>query len=164
MFFGGIFLPLYLVHVIFMLIGGSPGSTAGGLKTATFAVLILTAWSGIRNSEHVNVFGRRIENDIIRKSLTVVMIYLSLMFVSSVIIGFTNPQLTLAEILFEVSSAVGTEGHTSGVKEKCDMTCQMILTLLMYCGRVGSMSFAMIFTERKTPSKVLLPEEKIIVG
>lgn len=154
----------YLMHILFMLIGGSPGSTAGGLKTTTFAVLLLTAWSDIRNSEHVNVFGRRIGGDIIRKSLTVVMIYTSLVFVSSIVIGFSNPQLTLPEILFEVASAIGTVGLSCGVTGQVDMTGQMILTVLMYCGRVGSMSFAMIFTQSKTPSKVLLPEEKIIVG
>lgn len=154
----------YLVHIVYMLIGGSPGSTAGGLKTTTFAVLLITAWSGIRNSENVNVFRRRLGNDVIRKALTVVMIYFSLVFVSAIVISATNPSLTLAEILFEVSSAIGTVGISCGVMEKSDMVCQMILTLLMYCGRVGSMSFAMIFTESKTPSKVLLPEEKIIIG
>lgn len=154
----------YLMHILFMLIGGSPGSTAGGLKTTTFAVLLLTAWASIRNSEHVNVCGRRIENSIIRKALTVIMIYASMVFISSIVIGFTNPELTLPEILFEVSSAIGTVGLSCGVMEKIDMTGQMILTLLMYCGRVGSMSFAMIFTQSKTPSKVLLPEEKIIIG
>ena len=92
------------------------------------------------------------------------MIYFSLVFVSSIVISAANPELTLAEILFEVSSAIGTVGISCGVMEKADMSCQMILTLLMYCGRVGSMSFAMIFTQSKTPSKVLLPEEKIIIG
>lgn len=154
----------YLLHIIYMLIGGSPGSTAGGLKTTTIAVLIIAAWSGIRDSENVNVFGRRLGNDIIRKALTVAVIYATLVFVSAVIIGFANPELTLEEILFEVSSAIGTVGLSCGVMSKTDMTGQMILTLLMYCGRVGSMSFAMIFTQSKTPSKVLLPEEKIIVG
>lgn len=154
----------YLLHIVYMLIGGSPGSTAGGLKTTTFAVLLITAWAGIRNSENVNVFRRRLGNDIIRKALTVVMIYFSLVFVSAIVISATNPELTLAEILFEVSSAIGTVGISCGVMEKADMSCQMILTLLMYCGRVGSMSFAMIFTQSKTPSKVLLPEEKIIIG
>lgn len=154
----------YLVHIIYMLIGGSSGSTAGGLKTTTIAILLLAAWSGIRDSENVNVFGRRIGNDVIRKALTVGMIYASLVFVASIVIGFTNPELTLAEILFEVSSAIGTVGISCGVMSKTDITGQMILTLLMYCGRVGSMSFAMIFTQSKTPSKVLLPEEKIIIG
>lgn len=154
----------YLIHIFLMLIGGSSGSTAGGLKTTTIAVVCLTALSGIKNCDNVSVFGRRLGNDIIKKAITVVVIYVSIVFVSSIIISFSNPFLTLREILFEVSSAVGTVGLSCGVMEKIDLSGQIILTLLMYCGRVGSMSFAMIFTQSKNSSDVMYPEEKIIIG
>ena len=153
-----------LINILFMLIGGSPGSTAGGMKTTTFAVLLLTAWANMRNSSHINVFGRRLENDAVRKALTVSMIYVVFVLVSSVLIGFFNPSLTLSEILFEVSSAIGTVGISCGVMGKVNLFGQLLLTLLMYCGRVGSMSFALIFTESKAPSPVVMPEEKIIIG
>lgn len=154
----------YLVNILFMAIGGSPGSTAGGMKTTTFAVLFLASFANIRSSRHINVFSRRIEGETVRKALTVAMIYLVNIFISSVLIGLTNHGFSLAEILFEVVSAIGTVGISCGVTGKVNLFGQMLLTLLMYCGRVGSMSFAMIFTERKTPSATVFPEEKIIIG
>ena len=154
----------YLWHILFMLIGGSPGSTAGGLKTTTFAVVVLTAWASVRNSKNVNVFGRKIDGEIIRKALTVVMIYVSFMFVSVLVICGSQPDLTLPEVLFETASAIGTVGLSVGVMGKVNIAGQMLLTVLMFCGRVGSMSFAMVFAQRKTESKILYPVEKIIVG
>lgn len=153
-----------LINIILMLIGGSSGSTAGGMKTTTFAVLLIAAWANIRNSKNINVFGRRLESDIIRKALTVAMIYSVFVFVSAIIIGFSNPELSLSDILFEIASAIGTVGLTCGTMGKVNLTGQIVLTLLMYCGRVGSMSFAMVFTEQKAPSTVMKPSEKIIIG
>ena len=154
----------YLINIIFMLIGGSPGSTAGGIKTTTIAVLVLAGWANMRNAKHVNIFGRRLEEDVVRKALTVTMIYFSLTVFSSILIGLTNPSFSLAEILFEVSSAIGTVGLSVGVTGNVNIFGQILLTLLMYCGRVGSMSFAMIFTEVKAPSHIQMPSEKIIIG
>ena len=154
----------YLVNIIFMLIGGSPGSTAGGMKTTTIAVLVLAGWANMRNRKHVNIFSRRLEEDVIKKALTVAMIYFSLTVCSSVLISLTNPSFSLSEVLFEVSSAIGTVGLSVGVTGKVNLFGQMLITLLMYCGRVGSMSFAMIFTEVKSPSPVQMPGEKIIIG
>lgn len=154
----------YLLHILLMLVGGSPGSTAGGFKTTTFAVIVLTARATVRNSKNVNVFSRRIDSDIIRKALTVVMIYISFMFTSTLIICAANPELTLPEVLFETASAIGTVGISVGVMGKVNLAGQLILTVLMFCGRVGSMSFAMVFAQRKTESKVMYPSEKIIVG
>ncbi len=153
-----------LINIILMLIGGSSGSTAGGMKTTTFAVLLIAAWANIRNSKNINVFGRRLESDIIRKALTVAMIYSVFVFVSTIIIGFSNPELSLSDILFEIASAIGTVGLTCGTMGKVNLTGQIVLTLLMYCGRVGSMSFAMVFTEQKAPSTVMKPSENIIIG
>lgn len=154
----------YLVNTILMLIGGSPGSTAGGMKTTTMAVLVLAGWANMRDAKHVNIFGRRLESEIIRKALTVAMIYFSLTVFSTILISITNPSFSLAEILFEVASAIGTVGLSCGVTGEADMFGQLLLTLLMYSGRVGSMSFAMIFTEVKAPSHIKMPSEKIIIG
>lgn len=154
----------YLLNIIYMLIGGSPGSTAGGMKTTTMAVLFVAAWANMRNSKHINIFGRRLENDAVHKALTVAMIYFLFVFVAAMLIFMTNPALPLAEVLFEVSSAIGTVGISCGVMGKINLFGQMLITLLMYAGRVGSMSFAMVFTESKIPSAVVFPEEKIIIG
>lgn len=154
----------YLLHLLLMLIGGSPGSTAGGIKTTTFAVVVLTVWATVRNSKNVNVFSRKIDSDDVRKALTVVVIYVTFVFASTLVICGTNPELTLPQVLFETVSAVGTVGVSVGVMGNVNMTGQIILTVLMFCGRVGSMSFAMFFMQRKTESKVLYPTEKIMIG
>lgn len=154
----------YLTNIMYMLIGGSPGSTAGGMKTTTIAALFFAARANINNSRHINIFGRRLSNDIVNKALTVAMIYFMFVFVSVVLISVTNPVFTLSEVLFEVCSAIGTVGISCGVTGKANLFGQMLITLLMYCGRVGSMSFAMVFTEHKLPSAVVMPEEKIIIG
>ena len=154
----------YLINIIYMIIGGSPGSTAGGMKTTTMAVLVLAGWANMRNEKHVNIFGRRLEEDIVRKALTITMIYFALTVFTSILIGLSDSSFTLSEILFEVSSAIGTVGLSVGVTGKINLFGQMLLTLLMYCGRVGSMSFAMIFTEVKSPSHIQMPSEKIIIG
>lgn len=153
-----------ILHLLYMLIGGSPGSTAGGMKTTTFAVLLLAAWANMRSYKHINVFGRRLGGDIVRKALTVSLIYGAFVFTSSILISFTNPALTLSQILFEVASAIGTVGLSCGTMGQVNLFGQMVLTLLMYCGRVGSMSFALIFTETKRPTAVMMPEEKIMIG
>ncbi len=152
------------VNILLMLTGGSPGSTAGGMKTTTLAVLLLAARADIKNSKHINVYGRRIEEDVVRKALTVAMIYFTFVFISCVLLGITNKSLSLSEMMFEVSSAIGTVGISCGAMAKLNLFGQMLITLLMYCGRVGSMSFALIFTRSKTPSAVMMPEEKIIIG
>ncbi len=154
----------YLLHLLLMIIGGSPGSTAGGMKTTTFAVIVLTVWATVRNSKNVNVFSRRIDSEDIRKALTVLVIYITFVFTSTLAICGTNSQFTLPQMLFETVSAVGTVGVSVGVMGGINMTGQIILTVLMFCGRVGSMSFAMFFMQRKTESKVLYPTEKIMIG
>ncbi len=153
-----------LMNVFLMIVGGSPGSTAGGLKTTTLAVLFLSTAANVKNSKHINVYGRRIETDAVKKSLTVTVIYFAFWFLSSLLTGVFNPELTLSEIMFEAASAIGTVGISSGAMAKVNIFGQLILTVLMYSGRVGSMSFAMIFTESKNAKAVMFPEEKIIIG
>ncbi len=153
-----------VIHTLLMLIGGSPGSTAGGFKTTTFAVLIVAARANIRNQKHVNVFGRRLDDDIIKKALTVFMIYVIFSFVAILLVGLANRDLTLSQLVFDISSAIGTVGISAGAMSRLNLFGQMVITLLMYCGRVGSMSFAMVFTEDKNPTDVMMPSEKIVIG
>lgn len=97
-----------------MLVGGSPGSTAGGMKTTTFAVLILNAAATFRSREEVSVFGRRIDNSVIKNAATIGMMYLALFLCGGFIISVQNG-IPLLDSLFEAASAVGTVGLTLGV-------------------------------------------------
>ena len=160
---GGMSASSKLVTVVLMFIGGSPGSTAGGIKTTTFAVMLIFVWANLRNSHGSNIFGRRLEEEEIRKASIVVTINLLLAVAAAVILcGMQN--LPMEDILLEVFSAIGTVGMSSGITRQLNVVSKIVIILLMYCGRIGSMTFALSFTERKKVAPVQLPAEKIIIG
>lgn len=152
-----------LVTIVLMFIGGSPGSTAGGVKTTTFAVMLIFVWANLRNSHGSNVFGRRLEEEEIRKASIVVTINL-LLAVGAAIILCALQDLPTEDILLEVFSAIGTVGMSAGITRDLSSLSRVVIILLMYCGRIGSMTFALSFTERKKVAPVQLPAEKIIIG
>lgn len=154
-----------LVTDLLMLVGGSPGSTAGGIKTVTVAVLFISARANLNNSGSRNVFGRRLPDDAVKKAITVVIVNLSAIALALLAILCIQPDLPLNETAFAVISAAETVGlsvYTLG--ETLLPACQYILAAMMFFGRVGSMSFLLIFTEKKMPSAVVMPEESVLVG
>lgn len=161
---GGLTSASKLLTIVLMFIGGSPGSTAGGIKTVTAVVLVTYVWSNLRESKGVNIFHRRLDDDVIRKASNVVVISLLMAVTSVIIICFIQPQLLVEDILFEVFSAIGTVGMSTGITRDLTTVSRILIILLMYCGRIGSMSFALSFTERKKAAPVQLPVEKIMIG
>lgn len=153
-----------LMTTILMVIGGSPGSTAGGIKTTTLAVVLLSVWSSLRNIKGEHVFGRQLEEPSLKKANMVIAINLALMLTGAMVIGGSNTSLAGGDILFEVASAIGTVGLTLGITESLSAVSKMVIIFLMYCGRVGSVSFALLFTEHKIPSSLQRPTEKINIG
>ncbi len=152
-----------LVTVVLMFIGGSPGSTAGGIKTTTFAVMLIFVWANLRNSHGCNVFRRRLEEGEIRKASIVVTINLVLAVAAAAWICALQ-DFPMEDVLLEVFSAIGTVGMSAGITRGMGTVSRIILIVLMYCGRIGSMTFALSFTERKKVAPVQLPAEKIIIG
>lgn len=152
-----------LLTVVLMFIGGSPGSTAGGIKTTTTVVLILLVISNLRNKPELNIFGRRLDEDVVKKASTVFLINLSLAIVSVIAICAMQP-FAMDDVLFEVGSAIGTVGMTTGITRDLTIASRYIIILLMYCGRIGSMSFALSFLEKKKRAAVRLPRERITIG
>ena len=151
------------IMILLMLIGGSPGSTAGGMKTTTFAVMVSTAISVFRRREHTNFFGRRIEDDTIRNASTILMMYLTFFFAGGLLICSIEG-IPLVTCLFETASAIGTVGLTLGITPQLGTVSQMILICLMYLGRVGGLT--LIFAALSVDKKVLIkyPKEKMTVG
>ena len=127
------------VMIILMIIGGSPGSTAGGMKTVTFAVLFLSAITVFGRKRDVQSFKRRIADDTVRNAGAVLFMYLALAFVSCVIISNTE-HLPFLTTLFETGSAVGTVGLTLGITTKLGLLSKAILMVLMFFGRVGGLT------------------------
>ncbi len=153
-----------LLTMILMFIGGSPGSTAGGVKTTTIVVFFVAMWANIKKSRGNNVFNRRIDDNILSRAVTVVTINLTLTLIASFIIATCEPFISLTDIVFETLSAIGTVGLTLGITSMLSVVSRVIITMLMYLGRVGSLSFALAFVEKKTVHPTQLPTEGINIG
>ena len=150
------------VMVILMLVGGSPGSTAGGMKTTTLAVLFSTAVSVFRRKEHTHFFGRRLEEETVRNAATILTMYLTLFLCGGFIISRVEG-LPLLTCLFETASAVGTVGLTLGVTPQLGLLSRSILIALMYLGRVGGLTLIFATLSRQD-NAARLPQEKLTVG
>ena len=153
-----------LLTVLLMFIGGSPGSTAGGVKTTTMMVILLYIWSNLRNKKGLNIFGRRLDEDSIKKASTVFFINLLLAAASSLLMSGLEQAMPMSDVFMEVFSAIGTVGISTGITRDVTLASKCLLILLMYSGRIGSMSFALSFTEKKQGSLVKLPTERITIG
>lgn len=152
-----------IITTVLMFIGGSPGSTAGGIKTTTFITLLLFGFSYIRKNNSFGMFGRRIGADTLEKATAVFVTNLSLMLVSSVVICAADG-LPVTDVIFETTSAVATVGMSTGITRSLSTVSRITIIFLMYCGRVGSLSFAGALAERKAPPPVMPPVEKITIG
>ncbi|MDF2839800.1 MAG: potassium uptake protein TrkH family [Clostridia bacterium] len=153
-----------LLTLVLMFIGGSPGSTAGGIKTTTLAVLLISLWSSLMNTKNDNIFGRRLEDNVLKRASAVVSVNLFFTLTAAFLISATNSTLELNDVLFEVVSAIGTVGLSTGITGNLSSFARVIIAILMYFGRVGSLSFALIFAEHRIPSSVQNPVEKINIG
>lgn len=151
------------IMIILMLIGGSPGSTAGGMKATTVAVLFGNARAIFAKKESAHFFGRRIEEQAIKSAATVALIYLVL-FLSGGMIISTVEGLPLGVCLFEAASAVGTVGLTLGITPNLGMVSQGVLIVLMYLGRVGGLTLVYAAMSRNSAIHSKLPQEKITIG
>ncbi|WP_246169876.1 TrkH family potassium uptake protein [Alkalibaculum sporogenes] len=153
-----------LLTIILMVIGGNSGSTAGGIKTTTFVVLILSVISSVRYSDELNIFGRRLEYNIIKRASSVITIYISSALVAMILISLIQPELVLSDIIFEVFSAIGTVGLSTGITSSLTTLSKLIIIILMFCGRIGSLAVVMAVAHNKKNTLVKSPIEKIIIG
>ena len=151
------------VMILLMLIGGSPGSTAGGMKTTTLAVLIANATATFRQRDSAQFFGRRVDCSAVKTAATILTMYLVLFFGGAVFIS-AYENLPLSACLYETASAVGTVGLTLGITPQLRIPSQMVLILLMYLGRVGGLTLIYAALSSKKVRNARLPQEKITIG
>ncbi len=152
-----------LLSSFLMLIGGSPGSTAGGIKTVTFAVLVLTSVCVLRGKNEVSAMGRKISNYAVFKAIAVMMAGIFLAAVGAVIITETNGTPAV-DSLFEAVSAFSTTGLSCGITAGINSLSKVVLIFLMYFGRVGLLTLSIGLLVPQKPSKISYPEGKIIIG
>ncbi len=155
--------PSQAIQIVLMLIGGSPGSTAGGIKTTTFVVLLANFVATIFQKEDAQMFGRRMEESAVKTAATIFFMYAALFFTGAVILSVYE-RLPLSACLYETASAVGTVGVTLGITPKLHLLSQLVLIVLMFLGRVGALTLIFAAISTRTHSFAKLPQEKIAVG
>jgi trk system potassium uptake protein len=149
--------------ILWMFIGGNPGGTAGGIKTTTAAVLLLSVVDVVRGSPRVTVFNRHLSERTRHRAGAVVMLA-SCTVIAAVLALQLTQAMTGVEVLFEVISALGTVGLSIGATSRLDEAGKMIIAACMFVGRVGGLSLLMFMSRRSLPAAAARPEEEIDVG
>ena len=155
--------PGQLATILLMLIGGSPGSTAGGFKITTLAVLLLTVRSVFHRRESAGCFGRRFPDDALRSATAIFLLY-GLLFLTGGILICWIDGVALPAALFESASAIGTVGLSLGITPGLSAGSKLILIFLMYFGRVGGLTLLYAVADRTAPGISQLPRERVAVG
>ncbi|WP_188454805.1 TrkH family potassium uptake protein [Virgibacillus oceani] len=155
--------PTLLALSFMMFIGASPSSVGGGIRTTTFAIVLLLMFSFAKGQKNIKVFGREIHDEDIRKSVVVSFLAILLCFAAIVILSETEPVSTM-EIIFEVSSAFGTTGLSMGITPELSDAGKIVITLLMFIGRIGILSFIFLFNRGTKQTNYHYPKERVIVG
>lgn len=154
------------VSCILMFIGGSPGGTAGGVKTTTIAMLVLTCMTVIKGGRDVECFGRRIDETNFRTGFSVVLVAFTVLLTGTTVITMLEPDVSFIRILYEATSAIGTVGLTADLTPDLCRGSQAVIMIMMYIGRIGPITLALLFGGKARPKDVIreLPVRKIMVG
>jgi trk system potassium uptake protein TrkH len=159
--------PSLLVLIFLMFIGASPGSTGGGIKTCTFAVLLAMGFSFLKNNKRVRLFDRSIPRQVIRESFVIVILSAVWIFIFTVLISVFSGDMGkngFLGYLFEVVSAFGTVGLSTGVTPQLNPASKICIILTMFAGRIGPLTLALAIAFRERQDKFIYPEETIMVG
>ncbi|MHC4394728.1 MAG: TrkH family potassium uptake protein [Planctomycetota bacterium] len=155
-----------LILILLMFIGGSPGSTAGGIKTVTLAVVVITALAALRKRWEVEMFKRSIRLVIVGRAITVTLLFVVVLFGAALALSITENAngFTMSEIMFESASALGTVGLTTGITGSLTTAGKVIIIVVMLVGRLGPLTLLAALTFNLKPVRYNYPDEAIIVG
>lgn len=153
----------YILSTLLMFIGGSPGSTAGGVKTTTMAVAFLNLISVARNNDDVVIFKRKINNKVVIQSVAIIGIHILMASIAVFIICYLEP-IGLREVIYESVSAISTVGISMGITSDFNVASKLFIAGLMYSGRIGGMTIVLAIAENSHKVKLERPEEKILIG
>lgn len=156
--------PVLIFMIFLMFVGASPGSTGGGIKTTTFSVILRSAISTIKGRKNVEIVKHTISNDTISRSYSIALFSISLIFISTFILSFTEPDKSFMSLIFEEVSAFGTVGLSTGITSSLSFAGKMIIILTMYVGRIGTLTLAIAITKRIVYSKYRYSEINVLVG
>lgn len=153
----------HLFMSLLMFIGASPSSAGGGIRTTTFALVVIFIITYARGGRSIRVFRREIHEDDLLKAVTVTLMAIGLIFMSGMVMLIIEP-FTLSEIFFDVTSAFGTVGLSLGITSKLTTFSKIILMFLMFIGRIGILTFLFTFNSNKKVGNYHYPKERIIIG
>ena len=154
------------ITTLWMFIGGSPGGTAGGIKTTTIAMLVLTCLNVIYGKRDTECFGRKIPVENFRTGFSVVMVAFGFLLTGLTLLTVFEPKMDFLSLLYEAVSAIGTVGLTADVTPNLGMASKIVIMCMMYIGRLGPVTIALVFGTRKNMKERIreLPEQRIMVG
>lgn len=155
-----------LLGCILMFVGGSPSGTAGGVKTTTVAMLLLTCLAVLRGHKDTECFGRKIEVSVVRSGITIITVTILFWLAGVTALTVLEPEIDFLDIMYEVTSAMATVGLTADLTPNLTRASQAVLMVLMYAGRIGPVTMALVFTGKVKKSAQLreLPEKRIMIG
>lgn len=157
-----------LMTILLMVIGGSPGSTAGGIKTVTLAVILMSVFTTLRRRGEVEMFKRSVSVAVVGRALTVTLLFVAFLLVITLTLMVTeknNPQMmTDSDVLFEAASALGTVGLTTGITPYLSTAGKYVLIIAMLVGRLGPLTLVAALTVNTKPARYSYPQESIMVG
>jgi trk system potassium uptake protein TrkH len=155
-----------LILILLMLIGGSPGGTAGGIKTVTLAVVVMAVVATLRRRDDVEIFNRSVRLLIVRRAITVTVLFVLVLFSATLVLCITeaSSHFTMMQIFFEVASALGTVGLSTGITSSLTAAGKLIMIAVMLTGRLGPLTLLAAVAFNLKPARYSYPEEAIVVG
>lgn len=154
------------VLVLLMFVGGSPGSTAGGIKTVTLAVIIITVIAALRKREEVEMFKRSVRIVVVGRAITVTLLFVMVLFAATLALSITEREngFVMSQTMFEAASALGTVGLTTGITASLTTGGKLIIIAVMLIGRLGPLTLLAALTFNLRPARYNYPTEAVIVG
>lgn len=153
-----------VIITVLMFIGGSTGSTAGGIKVNAFGVIVATIWATLRGKRNTEVFGREIASDQIFRAIAVLFVGITVLSSAILLIMASSPGIPFERVLFEVTSAFGNAGLSTGVLAEFSTLGKIVMIFLMFVGRVTPLSVIMIFAGHRQPRSYRFPEEEVLMA
>lgn len=157
-------IPALLFTIFLMFIGGSSGSTAGGIKTSTFAIILISVYSTIRGKRNLELFGRNISWELLNKAYSVFVFAASYLFFSIFALTLLEPHIDLIEIAFEATSAFATVGLSTGITADLNNWSKGILIMSMFIGRIGTLTLAFALSKKVASVSYKYPTTQFMVG
>lgn len=155
-----------IITILLMFIGGAPGSTAGGIKTVTFGLIVMTAISVVLNKKRVNIFKREISEELIKKAVTLLLLALTLVLMATIILTVTEKNIDTLDLAFEVVSAFSTCGLSASLTPILSSVGKITIMVLMYVGRITTITMTMAIFSGKIKEHDIgrYPQEDIMIG